>query len=189
MAIDFFDLTKLNSYKLIQDVKVHPLKVNRDPRGFLIETLKTNWVDIYNINLPFTQNYFSITESNVARDEDRWHVHPIKQIDRFVVAQGKIVVALYDWRKESSTAGLLNLFMMGELNNNVGYYNLLIPKNVLHCFLVVSKTSAMILNYPTTLYDQKEEGRVFFNQVEIEKGVNFSWKEIREYFNLSTLSS
>lgn len=184
MKIDFFDLSKLGKYKLIQDVIIHPLKVNRDPRGFLIETLKIDWLDVCGTNLPFTQNYFSVTQPNVARDKDRWHVHPIKQIDRFVVAQGKIVVALYDWRKESPTLGLLNLFLMGELKNDLGYYNLLIPKNVLHCFLVVSKIRAMILNYPTTVYDQKEEGRVFFNQVEIEKGVNFSWKEIREYFNL-----
>jgi len=184
MKLDIFDLSKLNNYKLIQDVKIHPLKVNRDPRGFLIETLKIDWLDIYGTNLPFTQNYFSVTQSNVARDKDRWHVHPIKQIDRFVVTQGKIVVALYDWRKKSPTLGLLNLFLMGELNNDVGYYNLLIPNNILHCFLVVSKTSAMILNYPTALYDSKEEGRVPFNEVEIAKKQYFSWNSIRKYFNL-----
>jgi dTDP-4-dehydrorhamnose 3,5-epimerase len=184
MKLELFDLTKLNNYKLITDVVVRPLKVNRDPRGFLIETLKTDWSNVFNDNLPFAQNYFSITETNVARDEDRWHIHPTKQIDRFVVARGQIVVALCDWRKDSATFGLLNLFLMGELKQDEGYYNLLVPRNVLHGFLVVSNNQAMILNYPTTLYDSKEEGRVPFNQVKVNDNETFSWNEVRKIFKL-----
>lgn len=188
MKLDFFDLNKIKSYKLIQDVVIHPLKVNRDPRGYLIETLKTDWNDIYNKDLPFSQNYFSVTKTNVARDENQWHLHPTKQIDRFVVAQGQIVVALFDWRKSSSTYNLLNLFIMGELGNDAGYYNLLIPKNVLHGFLVVSKNQAMILNYPITLYDKSEEARIPFNKVKIDNKTSFSWNFVRKYYNLSLIN-
>jgi len=184
MNLNFFDLSKLKSYKLIKDVVIHPLKVNRDSRGILVETLKTNWKDIYNEKLPFVQNYFSITDSNVARDENEWHFHPTKQIDRFVVIKGKIVVVLYDRRKNSPTHSLLNLFLMGEVDKDAGYYNLLIPKNVLHCFLVVSKKSAIIMNFPTTLYDKKEEGRINFKDVELSNGSYFSWNKIRKNFNL-----
>ena len=126
-----------------------------------------------------------MTESNVARDEDQWHIHPNKQRDRFVVAQGKILVALYDNRKKSSTDGLLNLFLMGELKEDLGYYNLLVPRNVFHCFLVVSKKPAIIMNFPTALYDPKEEGRIKFDQVKLKDGSFFSWNEIREKFNPS----
>ncbi len=184
MQLELFDLTKLSRYQLIKDVIVHPLKVNRDPRGFLIETLKADWPDIFNDNLPFAQNYFSVTETNVARDEDRWHVHPTSQIDRFVVARGQIIVALFDWRKDSTTFGLLNLFSMGELKQDEGYYSLLVPKNVLHGFVVVSNKPAMILNYPTTLYDPKEEGRIPFIQVKVNDGKFFSWNEVRKLFKL-----
>lgn len=184
MAFSFFDLTKLESYKLIKDVVVHPLKVNRDPRGILVETIKKDWVDIYGKKYPFTQSYFSITKPNVARDEDSWHFHPTKQVDRFVVVQGKILMALYDWRKESLTLGKLNLFLMGELEKDKGYYNLLIPKNVLHCFLVVSQKPAVILNFPTALYDSKEEGRMPFNQLKLSDGAYFSWNKIRKELKL-----
>ena len=184
MDFEFFDLSKLGSYKLIKDVVIHPLKVNRDPRGILVETIKKNWSDIYNKEYPFAQSYFSITKSNVARDENQWHVHPTKQIDRFVVIQGRIVVALYDWRKNSSTFGLLNLFLMGELPKDKGYYNLLVPKNVLHCFLVVSKKPAVILNFPNQIYDPKEEGRTLFNKVKLSDGNYFSWNKIRKKFKL-----
>lgn len=184
ITLDIFDLSKLNSYKLIKDVIIHPLKVNRDPRGYLVETIKSDWIDIFGKNLPFAQNYYSITQSNVARDEERWHVHPTKQIDRFVVSLGQIVVVMYDWRQDSPTHGLLNLFHMGELNQDKGYYNLLVPQNVLHGFLVVSKTNAMILNYPTTLYDSQEEGRIPFNRVNFGENEHFSWNLVRKLFQL-----
>lgn len=184
IKLDIFDLSKLNSYKLIKDVVVHPLKVNRDPRGYLVETIKSDWPDIFGPNLPFAQNYYSVTQPNVARDEDRWHVHPSKQIDRFVVAMGQIVVAMFDWRKNSSTYGLLNLFHMGELNQDLGNYNLLIPQNVLHGFLVVGKSKAMILNYPTVLYDSREEGRIPFNRVNFGEKECFSWNLVRKLFQL-----
>lgn len=184
MKIDIFDLSKLTKYKLIKGVVVHPLKVNRDPRGILVETLKKDWSDVYGKELPFSQNYFSITESNTARDENQWHLHATKQIDRFIVVQGQILVALYDWRKDSSTANLLNLFLMGEGEEDNGYYNLLVPKNVLHCFLVVSQKPAIILNFPTCLYDKNEEGRIDFTKVKFANGEFFSWNMIRKEFNL-----
>lgn len=182
--MDFFTLEKRDKFKIIKDVVVHPLKVNRDERGVLVETLKINWPDVYNPDWPFTQTYFSITLPNVARDEDRWHVHPTKQIDRFAVVQGDVVFALYDLRKESATFGLLNLFKMGESNGDEGQYTLLIPKNILHCFLVISKKPAIILNYPNQLYDQKEEGRIPFGKLKLSDGSFFSWNKIRKEFNL-----
>lgn len=184
MNTNIFDLSKLNTYKLIQDVVVHPLKVFRDPRGILVETLKNGWLDICSPAKPFSQNYFSETKSNTARDEDCWHFHPTKQLDRFVTIKGEIVVALYDNRQTSATKGLLNLFLMGESNDDKGYYNLLIPQNVLHCFLVVSKIPAIILNFPTTLFDTKEEGRISFSRVKISDGKIFSWNDIRSIFKL-----
>jgi len=187
--MNFFDLSKKESYEIIKDVVVRPLKVNKDPRGILVETLKTDWKDVYDQEkLPFTQNYFSVTDSNVARDEDQWHVHPTKQIDRFVVIKGKILVVLYDNRKKSSTYGLLNLFLMGEVEKEKGYYNLLIPQNVLHCFLVISKKPAIIMNFPTSLYDKKEEGRIDFNKIKLTDGNYFSWNKVREKLNLPAKS-
>lgn len=176
LEINFFTLDKIKTYKLINGVVIHPLKVNRDPRGILVETLQQEWTDVFDSQrLLFSQTYFSITKSRVARDKDRWHYHPTKQIDRFVVVKGDVVFALYDWRKISKTKGLLNLFKMGEGNGDEGQYLLLIPVNVLHCFLVVSKTEAIILNYPTTLYNPTEEGRMPFNQLKLKSGNYFSW--------------
>lgn len=171
-----FRLGQLKSYPLIKDVVVYPLKVNRDDRGILVESLKANWNKVFDSKRrPFTQCYYSITKPGVARDTDRWHYHPTKQEDRFVVISGDIIVALYDWRKNSKTYGTLNLFAMGKPGGDEGQYLLLIPVNVLHCFKNIGKKEAIILNFPTKLYDPKEEGRIPFKEVKFPDGAYFNW--------------
>jgi dTDP-4-dehydrorhamnose 3,5-epimerase len=185
---NIFTLDKLGNFPLIKDVVVKPLKVNRDSRGVLVETLKKDWQDVYSENnLNFCQNYYSITEPGVARDENQWHYHPTKQIDRFVVMQGDLMVVLYDWRKKSETHKYMNWFQMGESNGDNGQYLLLIPKNVLHCFIVTSKKPALLMNFPSQLYDPDEEGRVAFKDVKIcGKDETFDWTLIRNNFNIKT---
>lgn len=161
---------------LIADVVTFPLKVNRDERGILVESLKTNWDKVFDAKLrPFAQCYYSITQPGVARDADRWHYHPTRQEDRFVVIAGDVIFTLYDWRQNSKTQGRLNLFAMGESQGDEGQYLLLIPVNVLHCYKVVSKKPAVLINFPTTLYDPKEEGRVSFKEVKLSDGSYFAW--------------
>ncbi|OGD63423.1 hypothetical protein A2160_03080 [Candidatus Beckwithbacteria bacterium RBG_13_42_9] len=180
---DFFILDKLKSYPLIKGVVVHPLKVNRDPRGFLVEALRVDWADIYDKETrPFRQMYYSQTDSGVARDEDRWHFHPGGQEDRFAVINGDIVVAVYDNRQDSSTYQTLNLFKMGEGQGDNGQYLLLVPPQTLHGFVVVSKNPALLVNYPTKIYDANEEKRVPFSEVKFKDGSNFNWDLIRREF-------
>lgn len=178
-------MTSQNFKDLVDGVIVFPLKVNRDSRGILVETLKCTWNDIFNPKYPFGQNYYSITSSGVARDETFWHVHP-NQTDRFVVAQGEVAVAIYDWQKESQTFGRLNLFKMGEDEKDEGQYLLLIPKNVLHGFCVVSQKPALLLNFPSLPYSPSEEGRVSHEEtgVNLPDGQLFNWELVRKYFKI-----
>jgi len=180
--LEFLNLQ--NQKNLIKDVILFPLKVNRDPRGILVETLKTTWDGIYGKGLEFAQMYYSITEPGVARDTDCWHYHPTKQVDRFGVIRGELVVAIFDWRKDSTTFGRLNLFKMGESNGDEGQYLLLIPQNTLHGFVVASQKPAILFNYPNQLYDPQEEGRIRYTEypVKFDDGRGFSWEVIKEEF-------
>ncbi|MBI5123195.1 dTDP-4-dehydrorhamnose 3,5-epimerase family protein [Candidatus Roizmanbacteria bacterium] len=173
-------ITLQNQEKLIDGVILHPLKVNRDESGILSELLKTTWTDIYNEKYPFAQCYYSVTPSGAVRDKDLWHIHPTKQEDRFVIIKGDAVVAIYDSRKDSPTFGRLNLFVMGEKNGDNGQYLLLIPQNTLHGFAVVGKSEAVLLNFPTTLYDPHEEGRIPHQEagVKFSDGSLFTWDRI-----------
>ncbi len=181
--MNFITLENKADAKLINDVVIRPLKVNKDESGILVETLRTDWADIAGPGREFAMQYFSVTESGVARDEDVWHYHPTGQEDRFLVSQGKIIVAIADNREDSSTKGLLNLFMMDCLESP---YLLLVPKRTLHGFMVVSDTPATLLNFPTRLYNPEEEGRIPYSeaQVKLENGVPFAWDKVRDALGL-----
>lgn len=178
----FITLQNHKETQLVDGVVMHPLKVNRDETGVLVETLRTDWHDVYGES-GFAMQYYSVTNPGVARDEGVWHYHPTGQEDRFLVVSGAIVTAVADNREGSSTKGLLNLFHM---DSDTDSYLLLIPKKTLHGFLVVSKTSGILLNFPTRLYDPKEEGRIPHNEVDIavSGGTPFSWNLVRKAFGL-----
>lgn len=183
MKLDFFTLDKLGVYPLVDGVAIRPLKVNRDPRGTLTEALKTDWQDVFDKKeRPFAQMYFSITKPGTARDEDKWHYHPGGQEDRFGVISGSIVVAVFDKREGSSTMGRLNLFQMGEDQEEKGQYLLLIPPRVLHGFVAVGKKPAVLFNFPTRLYHLKEEVRIPFEKEKLADGSVFNWGKIRNHF-------
>ncbi len=180
--MEFITLANKDKVSLVKDILVHPLKVNRDESGILIETLRTDWKEIYGENRKFAMQYFSVTARGIARDETVWHFHS-QQEDRFLLAQGEIVVAVADYRKDSETFGLLNLFHMKV---DIDPYILLIPKSTLHGFLVVSHTPAVLLNFPTLLYNPNEEQRLPYDVAKIKnsEGSLFAWDQVRSEFSL-----
>lgn len=184
--MELITLENKNSIKIIKDVVLHAFKVNEDASGILVETLRKDWTDVYNEGREFSMQYYSETPSNVARDENAWHYHPAIQDDRFSVVKGEIVVSIADNREDSQTKGLLNLFYINARKNP---YMVLIPRKTLHGFLVVSKEPAILINFPTGLYNPEEEGRIPYEQAKVLTfdGTPFSWDLVRKEFpNLST---
>lgn len=178
-------LTFKNQTNLIADVVLHKLTVHRDERGLLMETLREDWSDVFERpQRQFGQSYYSVTQPGFARDENEWHNHPTKQIDRFIILKGNAVVALYDWREESKTKGTLNLFLMGEKNGDDDQYLLFIPQNTLHAFCTVGQEECHLISYPTQRYDSSEEQRIPFSKVGVSlpDGTPFTWEAIRKQF-------
>lgn len=186
--MEFITLANKDKVSLVRDILMYPLKINKDDSGVLVETLRTDWKEIYGKDREFEMQYFSVTKRGIARDEDVWHYHPTVQEDRFLLTQGAIVVAVADNRQNLETFGLLNLFYMQADKDP---YILLIPKNTLHGFLVVSSDPAILLNFPTSLYNPKEEGRISYEKAKIKthEGSLFSWNQVRSLFSLDTTSN
>ena len=129
----------------------------------------------------FAQTYYSVTPAGLARDEDEWHVHR-RQEDRFIVAAGSIVLALWDGRPESPTRGTLDLLPLGEISGDDAQHCVLIPRLVHHGFMVVGDKPAVLLNSPTRLYNPADEGRDAFTDVGalFDNGLPFSWQAVRD---------
>ena len=181
--MELITLKNKDSVKLIKDVLLYPLKINKDEDsgGILVETLRKDWKDIYGSGREFFMQYYSVTDSGIARDESVWHLHPTYQEDRFLVVKGEVVTAIADQRDNSSTKGLINLFYMKAKEDP---YIVLVPYNTLHGFLVVSKEPAILLNFPTGLYNPKEEGRILHAQAKVMMPDDspFSWDLVRKEF-------
>lgn len=164
-----------NSKNLIEHVTLRELIVHKDESGSLVETLRRDWKEVFNDDdLNFSMQYLSVTPSGVIRDRDKWHVHR-NQNDRFICISGKIVTALYDPREDSKTKNHLNLFLMGP-EEKEEMFMVVIPKEVYHGFMVVSKDPGYLLNFPTQLYTGEDEGRIENTQLD--------WRQIANDFDL-----
>lgn len=168
----YIDLSNQND--LIQDLILRKLVIHKDSSGSLVETLRADWSDVVGDNFPFAMQYMSTTPSGIARDEGKWHVHK-DQVDRFICVSGRIVTATYDSRPKSPTHGKLNLFIQGPQKEEEMFL-LLIPKEVAHAFLVISKEPAYLLNLPTQLYNPDDEGRV--------DNKDLNWQDVRDDFGI-----
>lgn len=128
---------------MIHDVQVRDLQVNADERGHLVEIFRDDW-NIYKSTPAMT--YYSFSYPDVIR---AWHRHTRGQVDHFVCPVGRIKVGIYDDREDSPTEGELDTFVIGEHDQNL----IRIPGDCWHGFKVVGDEQAVLLNFPSQLYD------------------------------------
>jgi dTDP-4-dehydrorhamnose 3,5-epimerase len=130
--------------RLIDGVRVKPLKVIPDERGRLMEMLRAD-DELFEA---FGQVYLTTAYPGVVK---AWHYHK-KQADHMVVVKGMMKIVLYDDREGSPTKGEINEFFLGDYSPLL----LKIPKMVYHGFKCISETEAMVINVPTEVYNYQE---------------------------------
>ncbi len=136
--------------KLIDGVKVKPLKVIPDERGRLMEMLRCD----DECFIAFGQTYMTTMYPGVTK---AWHYHKL-QTDHFVCVKGMIKLVLYDEREDSHSKGTVNEFFIGEHSQQL----VQIPHHVWHGFKNIGESDAIIVNITTHpyRYDQPDEFRV-----------------------------
>ncbi len=131
----------MNNSEYIKDVKVKKLRVIPDERGRLMEILRCD-DDLF---LNFGQAYMTTAYPGVVKG---WHYHK-KQIDSMAVVRGMMKLVLYDGRDDSPTYEMVNEFFFGEYNPLL----IQIPALVFHGFKAISEYEAIVVNFPTELYN------------------------------------
>lgn len=130
--------------ELIEGVQTKKLRLIPDDRGFLMEMLRSDWPEFER----FGQSYITACYPGVIK---AWHYHK-KQTDHFVCVSGMAKVVLFDDREGSPTKGLINEFHIGYLNPIL----VKIPPFTYHGFTAEGTDTALIVNFPTELYNYQE---------------------------------
>lgn len=147
---------------IIDGVVTKKLRLIPDDRGFLMEMMRSDWPEF----MGFGQSYVTACYSGVVK---AWHYHR-RQWDHFVCLAGMAKVVLYDSREDSPTLGKVNVFHIGRLNPTL----LRIPPLVYHGFTAEGPETALIVNFPTELYNYEEPDE--FRLPHNDPLVPYSWE-------------
>lgn len=129
----------------IEGVKVKPLRVIADERGWLMEILRADEPELFS---RFGQVYVSATYPGVVKG---WHYHR-KQVDNFACIAGMIKLVLVDTRVGSPTEGTVNEFFIGVHNPML----VQVPNLVYHGWKCISPEPSLVLNIPNEMYQREE---------------------------------
>lgn len=148
---------------MIEGVKTKKLKVVPDERGRLMEILRRD-DDIFE---QFGQVYMTTAFPGVVK---AWHYHK-KQTDNFTCIRGKMLLGLYDARKDSPTFGTVEEYTISLENPLL----VQIPPDVYHGFKCIGDEEAVVINTVTEPYnpDAPDEYRVDA----YDNDIPFDWKK------------
>lgn len=126
----------------IEGVKVKPLRLVPDERGWLMEILRADDADFFS---KFGQVYVSATYPGVVK---AWHYHR-RQVDNFACVAGMVKLVLVDTREDSPTKDAVNEFFVGTQNPII----VQVPNLVYHGWKCISVEPSLVVNVPNEPYD------------------------------------
>jgi len=148
---------------MIEGVVVKQLKIIPDDRGRLME--------IFRCDDGFFKKFGQVYMTTVYKDVIKaWHFHKI-QTDNFACIHGNIRLGLYDARKNSSTYGKTEEYIMG-LDRPI---LVSIPPEVYHGFKGIADGESIVVNTPTEPYNHKKPDE--YREDPFTKDIPFDWNK------------
>ena len=151
-------------------------KVFEDERGNFIEFYKESFLNDHFPGIHFIQDNESISSYGVLRGL-HFQKPPFEQTKLVRVVQGEILDVAVDLRKDSSTYGKWESFILSGENKR----QILIPRGFAHGFVVQSEEA--IVSYKVDSYYNKEyESGIRFD----DKSLNINWEIDSKSIKLNT---
>jgi dTDP-4-dehydrorhamnose 3,5-epimerase len=151
------------SADLIDGVRIHPLALYPDDRGYFLEVARMGTGAVS--DFPATSQVSAAL--SYPGTIKAFHFHKF-QTDYWVPAQGMFQVALVDLRASSPTFGLRNTIYVGALRP----WAITIPPGVGHGYKVIGPEPAMLVYVTNRVYDPADEGRIAYN----DTGIGYDWE-------------
>jgi dTDP-4-dehydrorhamnose 3,5-epimerase len=157
-----------DSPELIAGVRVQPLALYPDDRGYFMEVQRFGRG--LAAEFPAATSQVSAA-SNYPGSIKAFHFH-LHQTDCWTPVKGLLQVALVDLRWGSPTFGKRNTFYVGTLRP----WQVLIPPGVGHGYKVIGKEDSLLVYMTDRFYNPKDEGRIPYNDAAIHYDWETQWK-------------
>lgn len=160
-------IAKPDSADLIDDVRIEPLQVHPDDRGFFTELarlgkgLASGMVPdgTRNIQVSFTLTYPGTIKAI--------HYHS-EQTDLWAPVSGMLQIFLCDLRRQSKTFGLINTLYVGRFRP----WEILIPPGVGHGYKALGIEPINLLYFTDRHYNPADELRLAYN----DPNIGYDWE-------------
>jgi dTDP-4-dehydrorhamnose 3,5-epimerase len=156
-------IVKPDAADLIPGVRIEPLAVYPDDRGYFLEAGRMGQALLAGLPLESIQISCALSYPGAIK---AFHFHR-EQTDVWTVALGMLQVALVDLREGSPAFGRRNTLYIGNLRP----WQLLIPPGVGHGYKVVGTSPALLVYCTDRFYNPEDEGRIPYG----DSGIAYDW--------------
>ncbi|HKW99878.1 MAG TPA: dTDP-4-dehydrorhamnose 3,5-epimerase family protein [Bryobacteraceae bacterium] len=157
-------ISTVDSAHLIQGVRIAPLALWPDDRGYFLEVQRLGQGLAAEFPAETTQISAALNYPGAVK---AFHYH-LHQTDCWTPAAGLLQVALADLRTGSPTYGARNTMYVGALRP----WQILIPPGIAHGYKVVGTEPAILVYLTDRLYDPADEGRIPYN----DPHIHYDWE-------------
>ena len=154
----------VDSPHLIDGVRLQPVPIWPDDRGYFLEFFRTGRGLPSAYDLTHTQISAALTYPGAIK---AFHYH-LHQTDCWMSIVGMLQVALVDLRRGSPTFGRRNTMYVGSLRT----WQILIPPGIAHGYKVISREPAVLVYATDQFYNPEDEGRIPYNH----PGIAYDWE-------------
>jgi dTDP-4-dehydrorhamnose 3,5-epimerase len=144
-----------DSDKLIEGVRIQPLSVWPDDRGYFLELIRGGKAPVEGFNWTNTQVSAALSYPGTVK---AFHYH-LEQSDCWNAVAGMFQFVLADLRQGSRTYGARNTMYVGPLRP----WQVLIPPGVAHGYKVIGPEPGVLVYATDRFYNPKDEGRIPYN--------------------------
>jgi dTDP-4-dehydrorhamnose 3,5-epimerase len=153
-----------DSPDLIAGVRVQPLSIHPDDRGYFLEIQRLG----HGLAAEFPAGSTQISAAlNYPGAVKAFHYH-LRQTDCWTPVKGMLQVGLADLRLGSPTFGRRNTMYIGTLRP----WQVLIPPGIAHGYKVIGDEEALLVYMTDRFYDPQDEGRIPYN----DASINYDWE-------------
>jgi dTDP-4-dehydrorhamnose 3,5-epimerase len=148
-----FEFKKTNIHDCYE---IYP-KLFKDNRGKFIKTFNKLDFKKKNLNLIFTESYYTVTKPNVVRGF-HFQIPPHDHAKLIYCTSGEVIDVVLDLRIKSITYGKHFSIKLSEKKANMIY----IGKGIAHGFATFKKTSTLVYNL-TSIYNPHYDKGIHWN--------------------------